>query len=89
MVDIVEGLLEINECAERLLFFALPDPEQIIQGEDMIYKGPVWPESILLVHYDIIFSRNPMILPSKIPEYILPVVGRRLIPRSSEALLGL
>ena len=50
MVYAVEGLLEIDERAECLLFIAPPYPEHITQGEDMIITGPVWTESVLLIH---------------------------------------
>ena len=50
MIDMVKCLLIIDEGTEGLLVVALSDPDEIIQGKDMIYKGSSGPESTLLLH---------------------------------------
>ena len=54
MVHTVKGLLKVYEGAEGLLIIVFMDPGQITQGEDVVYAGSAWPETILLLHQYII-----------------------------------
>ena len=58
MFHSVKGLLEIYECTECLLIIVLTGPEQITQGEDVVYAGSVWPETILPILQDVIFLQK-------------------------------